>query len=138
MKENEETLSFRRARLKLLAQRKGDPDFINAYYYLDGEQSAFDKKLNGATNSDRQQASGTIIMHPDTGNDYFLGTGRLGTMILGQRAWFTSRIDPTSVASKWCRLGISEVSIRSDDVDARLLTIESYSLEIPEIPRGLR
>lgn len=138
MKENEETISFRRARLKLLAQRKGDPFHISAYYYLDGEASAFDKKLNGTTNTDRQQASGTIIMHPDTGNDYFLGTGRLGTMILGQRAWFTSRIDPTSVASKWCRLGISEVTARQDDADARLLTIESYSLEMPETTRGLR
>ena len=135
MKENEETISFRRPRIKMLARRKGTAP---ATYYLDGEESAFDKKLNGTTNTDRQQASGTIIMHPDTGNDYFLGTGRLGTMILGQRAWFTSRVDPTSVASKWCRFGVTEWSTATANAEGRSLCIESYSLEIPDITRGLR
>ena len=135
MKENEETISFRRPRIKMLARRKGTAP---ATYYLDGEESAFDKKLNGVTNTDRQQASGNIIMHPDTGNDYFLGTGRLGTMILGQRAWFTSRIDPTSVASKWCRFGVTEWSTATAWPESRSICIESYSLEIPDVARGLR
>jgi len=135
MKENEETLSFRKARLKLLAQTRGTTP---AEYFLDGEESAFDKKLNGVTNTDRQQATGSVTMHPDTSDDYFLGTGRLGTMILGQRDWFTSRIDPSSVASKWCRLGISQWSTALSPAEARTVCIESYSLEIPDITRGLR
>ena len=119
----------------MLAKNKGTN---TASYFLDGEESAFDKKLNGVTNTDRQQASGTIIMHPDTSDDYFLGVGRLGTMILGQRAFFTSRIDPTSVASKWCRIGVAQYTSGTVDPDPATMCIESYSLEIPDVPRGLR
>lgn len=135
LKENEETISFRRVRLKLLAQTKGTTP---AKYFLDGEESAFDKKLNGVTNTDRQQATGSIIMHPDTSDDYFLGTGELGTMILGQRDWFTSRIDPSSVASKWCRFGVTQWSTVVSPPEARTVCIESYSLEVPDVTRGLR
>jgi len=73
-KQNEETITFRHPRYRMLAWGK-TPSDSSVKWFMEGEQSPFDSQLEGTANSDRQASSGKLSTHPAQSNSYFFGSG---------------------------------------------------------------
>ena len=73
-KQNEESISFRNARYRMMAWGKNPTD-NSVQWFMEGEQAAFDSQVEGSFNTDRQETSGDLDTHPSQSNNYFYGAG---------------------------------------------------------------
>jgi hypothetical protein len=131
-KGNEEYGTFRHVRLRVKSWGKNQDDCT---FFMEGEEAAFDSELEGVVNTDRQAFEGLLPLHwseevvarGGASNTYFFYTGKWDTATWGADDWFTARIDPSSVRSRWCQIGI--VDYDPTAIRGPVACIQDYTIE---------
>lgn len=79
-------------------------------WVLYGSTAQFDAEDEGSANSNRQETSGDLRLHPRDGadgrtaNDYFLNDGTWNGSVWGSKGWFMSRAQIEPVTDEWVRV----------------------------------
>tara|TARA_B100000131_G_scaffold141190_1_gene137370 strand:+ start:7397 stop:9475 length:2079 start_codon:yes stop_codon:yes gene_type:complete len=112
---NVRKLSFRKFRFDMLAWGRQNLALAlprRGRAFFEGDEVTFDKMLAGeiVADADRQLSAVTVDGHPRQDNTYFFddAANKFNVGVFSERAFFESRCDPKSIASKYLHIGVIE------------------------------